>query len=152
MVNYLYQFVICFLVSFFIGFSLKTNLKVSLFGGLAGGLGYLVYLLCPDARIGYFLSTIVITLCSEILARLCKIPANNFLILAVYPLVPGTALYQTAAYAVQGKYEQALQSGGDALVFIILMTIAIALVPTIFRILSGEPVISKRKPLNYSED
>ncbi len=150
--SYLYQFVICFLVSFFIGISLKTNLKVSLLGGLVGGLGYLVYLLCPDARIGYFFSTAIITLCAEILARVCKIPANSFIILAIYPLVPGTALYQTAAYAVQAEYELALQAGGDALVCIIVMTIAIALVPTIFRILSGEPVINKRKPLNYSED
>ncbi|MGN1059047.1 MAG: threonine/serine exporter family protein, partial [Clostridia bacterium] len=81
--SYLYQYIVCIVVIFFVGLSLRTKPWISLLGGLAGGIGYLVYLLCPVPKIGFLLSALVITLFSELLARLCKMPANNFLVLGI---------------------------------------------------------------------
>ncbi len=150
--NFIYIFLVCTLVSFFIGISMHAKPWVSLLGGLVGGVGYVVYLTCPSPRAGYLLSALVLTLLSEILARLCKTPSNNFLVLGIYPLVPGTALYQTMAYAVQGEYLKALEQGGEALVCIVLMTVSIALIPTVFRILLGKRQNINRNQLHYSED
>ncbi len=136
--SYIYQFVVCMLVIFFVGLSLRAKPWVSLLGAVAGAVGYLVYLLCEEPKIGFFLSALVLTLLSELLARICKMPASIFLVLGIFPLVPGSALYRMMAYLVQGHYSQALQQGGEALVSIVLMTVAIALVPTVFRILLGE--------------
>lgn len=140
---YLYQYIICTVVIFFVGLSLNAKPKISLIAGLAGAVGYVVYLLCPEPKVGYLLSALVLTLLSELLARVCKMPANNFLVLGIYPLVPGIALFRTMAYAVQGDYQKFLECGSEALICIILMTVAIALVPTVFRILFRE---NKKKP------
>lgn len=136
--SYLYQYIVCMVVIFFVGLSLRAKPLISFLAGAAGAVGYVVYLLCPEPKIGYLLSALVLTLLSELLARICKLPANNFLVLGIYPLVPGIALFRTMAYAVQGDYTAALDCGGEALVCIILMTVAIALVPTTFRILFKE--------------
>ncbi len=133
--EYVYQYLVCLVVIFFVGLSLRAKPWVSLLGGVSGAVGYLVYLLCSDPRLGFLLSALVLTLLSELLARICKMPASIFLVLGIFPLVPGSALYKMMAYAVQGEYRLALQFGGEAFVFIVLMTVAIALVPTVFRIL-----------------
>lgn len=145
---YLYQYIICTIVIFFVGLSLNAKPKIALIAGAAGAVGYVVYLLCPEAKIGYFLSALVLTLLSELLARLCKLPANNFLVLGIYPLVPGIALFRTTAYAVRGDYQMFLECGSEALVCIILMTVAIALIPTVFRIISK----GNKKPLKNITD
>ena len=150
--NYVYIFLVCTLVSFFIGISMHAKPWVSLLGGLVGGIGYVVYLVCPSPRAGYLFSALVLTLLSELLARICKTPSNNFLVLGIYPLVPGTALYQTMAYAVQGEYLRALEQGGEALVCIVLMTVSIALIPTIFRIVLGKRQKTRQQRLPYNED
>ncbi len=134
---YIYYFAVCMAVIFFVGLSLRAKPWVSLLGGAAGAVGYLVYMLCDEQKIGFFLSALVLALLSEILARLCKMPASIFLVLGIFPLVPGSALYHMMAHAVQGNYRMALHYGGDAVVSIVLMAVAIALVPTIFRILIG---------------
>ena len=150
--SYLYQYIVCVIVIFFVGLSLRSKPLISLLGGLAGGVGYVVCLLVPVPQLGYLLSALVLTLLSETLARLCKMPANIFLVLGIYPLVPGSALYKTMAYAVQGNYQEALKHGSEALVCIVLMTVAIALIPTIFRILFRKSANNKRKQFKLSED
>ncbi len=133
--EYVYQYLVCLVVIFFVGLSLRAKPWVSLLGGASGAVGYLVYLLCGEPRLGFLLSALVLTLLSELLARLCKMPASIFLVLGIFPLVPGSALYKMMAYAVQSEYRLAVQYGGEAFVSIVLMTVAIALVPTVFRIL-----------------
>ena len=132
---YVYIYIVCTAVIFFVGLSLHAKPLISLLAGLSGAVGSLVYLLCPEPKVGFLLSALVLTVFAECLARLCKKPATIFIVLGIYPLVPGIALYQTMAYAVQGDYIKALTKGGEALVCIVLMTVAIALVPAIFRIL-----------------
>ncbi len=133
--TYVYHYVICVAVIFFVGLSLRTKPTIALLAGLAGAVGYLIYELCPEAKVGFLLSALVLTILAECLARLCKKPATIFIVLGIYPLVPGIALYQTMAFAIQGRYNRALEKGAEALICIVLMTVAIALVPTIFRIL-----------------
>ncbi len=133
--TYVYNYLVCLVVIFFVGLSLRTKPWVSLLGAATGAVGYLVYLLCPEPKVGFLLSTLVLAVFSEILARLCKMPASIFLVLGIFPLVPGSDLYQMMAHGVQGDFEAAITYGGEAFVSIVLMAVAIAFVPTVFRIL-----------------
>lgn len=60
---------------------------------LGGALGWLVYLLLdfPSDVPKYFIATVVISVYSEIMARVCKVPVTLFLTTAVLPLVRGAA-------------------------------------------------------------
>ena len=134
--NYLYHYFACLLVIFFVGLSLKAKPWVSLLGGVLGGVGYLVYLLCSTPQLGFLCGTLVLALLAEIFARICKMPSSIFMILGIYPLVPGIALYQTIAFAFRGEYAKAMEKGGYALVSIALMAVAIAFVTVVFRVIS----------------
>lgn len=134
--EYVYHYLACLLVIFFVGLSLKAKPWVSLLGGAGGAVGYLVYLLCANQQLGFLCGTLVLAFLSELFARICKMPSSIFMILGIYPLVPGIALYQTVAYAFRGEYLKALEQGGDALVSIALMAVAIAFATVVFRIMN----------------
>lgn len=133
---YVYKYVVCLVVIFLVGLSLRTKPLVSLLAGASGAVGYVVYLLCPTAPLGFLFSSLTLAVLGEILARVCKAPSSIFMVLGIYPLVPGIALYKTMAHAFSGDYGQALQTGADALIGIVLMAVAFAFVTVTFRILT----------------
>lgn len=75
---------------------------------LLGSTGWAAYLFAHqsmDAITSTFISGLVITSLSHILARLFKMPVTIYLIPGVLPLVPGVALYQTVAEFIKGSYK-----------------------------------------------
>jgi len=50
----------------------------------------------------YFLSTLVASAYSEIMARIRKYPAISYLVVSIFPLIPGAGIYYTTNYLVQG--------------------------------------------------
>jgi len=135
-VIYIYKYIVCLVVIFLVGLSLRTKPMVSFIAGACGAVGYVVYLLCPTAPLGFLFSSLTLAVLGEILARVCKAPSSIFMVLGIYPLVPGIALYKTMAHAFSGDYGQALQTGADALIGIVLMAVAFAFVTVTFRILT----------------
>ncbi|MBE7021855.1 MAG: threonine/serine exporter [Ruminococcaceae bacterium] len=138
----LYKYIVCMAVIFLLGLSLRTKPRVSLLAGIGGAVGYIVYLLCPSAPLGFLFSSLTLALLGEIFARLCRIPSSIFMVLGIFPLVPGTGLYETMAHAFLGDYAQALKAGGDAIIGIALMAVAFAFVTVSFRIFAP---IKRRK-------
>lgn len=71
-----------------------------------GGLGWLVYLL--SAPLG---NDITQTLCaaiaiaaySEIMARIRRCPVTGYLLVGIFPLVPGGGVYYTMEHAINGE-------------------------------------------------
>lgn len=100
-----------------LGFALVFRLRPRMLAPAAlGGLfSYAVYLICASAADGVFLPSLISsafsTFYAEIAARIMKAPATIFFIPAVIPLVPGSTLYYTMSYAVQGSWELAKQYG-----------------------------------------
>lgn len=80
---------------------------------LGGALGWLVYLLLdfPSDVPKYFIATVVISVYSEIMARICKVPVTLFLTTAVLPLVPGGGMYYTMEYCVRGETSLFVETG-----------------------------------------
>lgn len=74
-----------------------------------GALGWLVFLLAGRAGCGDIAATLLagvaISAWSEGMARARKCPVTGYLLLAVFPLVPGGGIYYAMEYAVQGQQQ-----------------------------------------------
>lgn len=105
----LYSFIGC------IGYSIIYNIhgKRLIPVGLGGVLSWGVYLLCGAFLPGpasYFLAAVALSLYSEIMARVVKAPVTVFLLIALFPLVPGGGIYYTMEYGLLGETQQFLKS------------------------------------------
>lgn len=92
-----------------IGFSVLFNIHGAGMFICAGGgaLGWLCYLLTAPLVhsdiIQYFFAALVISAWSELMARLRKCPVTSYLLVALFPLVPGGGIYYTMEYAMSGE-------------------------------------------------
>ena len=81
---------------------------------LGGTLGWMAYLLCAPLVhsdiIQSFLAALVISVWSEVMARLRKCPVTTYLLLALFPLVPGGGIYYTMEHAMAGETQAFLDS------------------------------------------
>lgn len=101
----------CFAViaSFFgsMGFAVLYNTRgrrilISSFGGAFFWGLYLVFLnYVKNEYLGFFVSAILITIYSEIWARILKTPATTVLMPTVIPFIPGGALYYAVSAALR---------------------------------------------------
>ena len=74
---------------------------------VGGALGWLVYLvsapLVGSDLIQAFLAAVVIAVFSELMARVRRCPVTAYLLIALFPLVPGRGIYLTMLYCIQGE-------------------------------------------------
>lgn len=81
---------------------------------VGGALGWFIYLLlAPIAGsevVQSFFAAVVITLYAEIMARVRKFPVTGYLLVALFPLVPGGGIYYTMEYCIQGETQRFLES------------------------------------------
>ena len=106
----LYAFLAC------IGFSVLFNIHgvgmLICAGG--GGLGWLVYLLTAPLVdsdiIQSFFAALAISAWSEVMARLRRCPVTSYLLVALFPLVPGGGIYYTMEHAMSGETALFLES------------------------------------------
>lgn len=79
-----------------------------------GALGWLTYLLSApllrDDIAQTFVSALVISAFAEIMARLRKCPVTGYLLVAIFPLVPGGGIYYTMEHAISGEIDAFLAS------------------------------------------
>lgn len=79
-----------------------------------GGLGWLVYLLSAplfQSDISQTLvASIVIAAYAEIMARIRRCPVTGYLLVAIFPLVPGGWVYRTMEHAVNRENEAFLDA------------------------------------------
>lgn len=99
-----------------IGFSLLFNIHgVGMFICAGGGaLGWLCYLLTAPLVhsdiIQSFFAALAISAWSELMARLRKCPVTSYLLVALFPLVPGGGIYYTMEHAMSGETSLFLSS------------------------------------------
>lgn len=93
------QIIAAFLATCGFGLLFGLDKKKLFFCSLNGGISWLVYLymikLNFSQAISFFISSVVMTLYSEVMARKIKAPASLFLIGGFIPLVPGSGVYYT---------------------------------------------------------
>ena len=89
-----------------------------------------------DLYVAYFIAALIAAFYSEAMARIRKYPAISYLVIAIFPLIPGAGIYYTTNHLIHGESEafasKALQTIGIAGV----IAVGILIVATIVRILN----------------
>lgn len=70
---------------------------------------------------------------SELLARIRKFPATSYLVVSLFPLLPGAGIYYTMGYALEGSLNMALQKGLQTAAIAGVMAVGILLISTVTR-------------------
>lgn len=107
---------------------------------MLGGLGcWAIYTLCVQFGlgdlVGYFWGTAFAALYSEIMARIRKCPAIAYLVIAIFPLIPGAGVYYTMEYAMEGNMQLFAEKGMHTAAIAGIMAVAILLVSTVVRMI-----------------
>ena len=120
-----------------LGFGILFNIRgKNLFiASIGGGVGWFTYLLSsklqPSIVFSLFLASLVVSIYSEIMARIYKNPVTIFIICAIIPLVPGGGMYFATLEAVKGNFNIALSKGSETLFSAGAIAIAIVFVSSI---------------------
>ena len=142
LVNYslLLQCVHCFLACY--GFAVLFNIHGNgIFLCVLGGvLSWCTYVLAQrfgcDNLTAYLLAGIFSAAYAEIMARIRKYPAISYLVVSIFPLIPGAGVYYTMNYAVQGQMAEFASKGMQTAAIAGVLAVGILLVSTSFRLLS----------------
>ena len=92
-----------------VGFAVLFNIrgKKLITVGVGGFLSWAIYLLTElltgSEMLGYFISAALMTLFSELMARMLKTPTTVFVIPTLVPLIPGGSLYKTMRFAFSAE-------------------------------------------------
>ncbi len=106
---------------------------------LGGAVGWLAYLLvAPTGNIMFqnFMGTIALSVYSEVMARIRHKPATGYLLVALFPLVPGGGIYYTMEYCISGNTEMFLETGLQTMGIAGVLALGVLLVSSVFRIFS----------------
>ena len=135
--NYISGILGSFGASLFFALLFHVPRRTLLSSSAIGAFSYLVYMLFFDfvgsAVGGAFVASLFIAALSEFAARMQHAPAIIFTSVAVIPLVPGGALYETMFHIIQGDYTQAVNRGVDTILTAGCIALAIALVTSFSR-------------------
>ena len=117
-----YAFLAC------IGFSMLFNIHGAGMLVCAGGgaLGWLCYLLTGPL--------VGISAWSEVMARLRKCPVTSYLLVALFPLVPGGGIYYTMEHALNGDTELFLDTLMHTLGLAGALAVGVLLVASVVRL------------------
>lgn len=131
----LFAFIAC------IGFSLTFNIHGAGMPlcALGGALGWLVYLLVQPMGgelIGYFAAALFVSVYSELMARLRKVPATAFLTVSIFPLVPGAGVFYSLQAAFEGDLTLCLSRSFHTVAIAGCLAAGILMASTIFRMWS----------------
>lgn len=121
------------------GFAVLFNVrgKKLIFATIGGGWAWAVYLVAAsvteNAYICGFISSVMLTLYAECMARVHKTPVTVFLVSAAIPLIPGAALYRTMDYLMKRQWDLFGQESVYTLLFAASMSAGITVTTLIFR-------------------
>jgi uncharacterized membrane protein YjjB (DUF3815 family) len=84
--------------------------------------------------IGYFFAAVAASEYSEIMARWRKYPAISYLVVSIFPLIPGAGVYYTMNHAVRGDMSAFADQGMHTISIAGVIAVAILLVSTSVRL------------------
>lgn len=122
-----------------LGFGILFNIKGKnlILAGIGGSIGGFVYQLSMNVGLSelyaMFFASVMFSLYSEILARICKTPVTTFIICAMIPLVPGGGMYRMMLQAIHGNVMDALTIGLDTLTVAGVLALGILMTSTMMR-------------------
>ena len=105
------------------------------FGGLLTWAVYRLTLALGGSEVlGNFAGAVVASLYSETMARIRKYPAISYLVVSIFPQIPGAGIYYTMNYAVRGDMEMFSSKGMLTIAVAGIIAVGVLLVSTSFRL------------------
>ena len=89
--------------------------------------------LTGDDLAAYFFADAVASLYSEIMARIRKYPAISYLVISIFPLIPGASIYYTMKFAVQDDMSAFADKGMHTIAIAGVIAVGVLLISTLFR-------------------
>lgn len=126
-----------------IGFAILFNIHGpgGLLCALGGALSWAIYLIVlhfgHNDILAYFCSALFASIYSESMARIRKYPAISYLVVAIFPMIPGAGAYYTMNYVVRGQMDLFAQTGMHTIAIAGILAVGIMLGTTIFRMICG---------------
>lgn len=126
-----------------IGFSIIFNIHGHgvLLCVLGGVVTWLIFLFANrglgSELSAYLVSTLFAAAYSEVMARVRKYPAITYLVVSVFPLLPGAGIYYTMTYAMSGELERFASQGLHTAAIAGIMAVAILFGSTTISSLAG---------------
>lgn len=123
-----------------IGFSILFNIHgpgmlLCALGGVLAWAAYMIAVSLGGSDLsGYLWATIIASLYSEVMARVRKYPAISYLVVSIFPLIPGASVYYTMTHAVKGDMTSFANMGMRTIGIAGAIAVGILLVSTAFRI------------------
>ena len=123
-----------------VGFIIVFNIHGMgfLFCSLGGALSWLAYYatmrLGGGEIFGYFVGGVVAAIYAETMARIRKYPAISYLLISIFPLIPGAGIYYTTSYLVQKDMTAFAEKGTQTIAIAGVIAVGILMVSTIVRL------------------
>lgn len=106
---------------------------------LGGCITWMVYAIALEIGISdtlsNFIAALVASLYAEIMARIRKYPAISYLVVSIFPLLPGAGIYYTMNYVVSGNMAGFSQTGMHTIAVAGAIAVGILMISTAFRIM-----------------
>lgn len=107
---------------------------------VGGMLTWAVYLIAAKLGCGIiganFWAAFFSSAYSEVMARIRKYPAISYLVVSIFPLLPGAGIYYTVSYALENQMQLALNKGLETASIAGVMAVGILMVSTAVRVLT----------------
>ena len=127
------------------------KLYASAFGGLmASVLSLIMETPVADEPVRYFMISAIISLYSEIIARILKTPATPVITTSLIPLIPGGSLYYTMSYAFESDFNMFVGKASSTLKLASALALGIILVTTVFRVVTTNQCV-QRKSIQHNK-
>ena len=136
-------------------FSVIYNIRglgvlICAFGGGLAWFSYLLFApLLQNEITQTFVAALVISVYAEVMARVRKCPVTGYLLVAIFPLVPGGGIYYTMEYAMRGEVDQFLLSFLHTLGLAGAIAVGVLLVSSAVRMWTA---FRRQTPLPRKED
>jgi uncharacterized membrane protein YjjP (DUF1212 family) len=110
-------------------------------GGLLTWVTYrIAFQLLGDDIAAYFFATIMASLYSELMARIRKYPAISYLVISIFPLIPGAGVYYTMTQALKGDMASFATQRTHTIAIAGAMAVGILLSTTLVRIVTTKTI------------
>lgn len=134
------QCVVCAVACY--GFAVLFNIHgpgalLCVFGGVLTWVTYILVLRYTGSDLtAYFWGALLAAVYAEAMARIRKYPAISYLVVSIFPLIPGAGVYFTMNHALQGRMVQFASQGMHTAAIAGIMAVGILLVSTSVRLVS----------------
>lgn len=139
-INLFVTFIVATIATIAFSVMLNSPKKYLLVQGIIGALGWCSYMVLHkewgmSSFYANFIATLLLSLASEISARIFKQPTTIFVIPGIIPLVPGLGMYQGMERIIQNYYNAGMTVLMTAITDAGAIALGVMMMTSIFRVL-----------------